>query len=72
VQARVAGGRFVVPVFRTPGVALFAVKEAPTMRYTASEMVAGVGLSDSAAAAGIRFTGNGGLCITVPAWENPD
>ena len=55
-------GRFVVPVFRTPGVALFAVKGSPHDAVYGSEMVrTESGLSDSAAAAGIRFTGNGGV-----------
>jgi len=55
-------GRFVVPVFRSPGVALFAVKESPHTAVFGSEMVrTESGISDSAAAEGIRFTANGGV-----------
>ncbi len=53
--------RFVVPVFRTPGTALFAVKEEPHSAVYGPEMVvARPEQSDSAAANGIHFTAQGG------------
>jgi len=53
--------RFVVPILRSPGIALFAVKETPHAAMYGSEMVPTQAENpDNAAANGIRFTGEGG------------
>lgn len=54
-------GQFVVPVFRTPGVALFAVKESPHAAAYGPEAIRTESqIPESTATKGLRFAGKGG------------
>ena len=54
--------QFVVPVFRSPGVALFAVKGTPHAAAYGAELIPRAsGISDSAVTQGVRFAGDGGM-----------